>query len=188
LPARIETLDRSVGAPPRADRAGIVSVIVRPLEQRDARACDEIVVGLPYHFGSEIGRRECSAAVRSQRGLVAEDDGRIVGFLTLHPRFEDALEITWMAVRADRRRQGIGRALIDRVVSDAAAEGRWLLLVLTVSPNDEPDEIEGGYQATRAFYRSNGFVYARDFAGYWPGDIPVLLIRVLDVGNGSVRP
>jgi ribosomal protein S18 acetylase RimI-like enzyme len=143
------------------------------------------VLSLPYHFGNEQGRRECAAAVRSQRGLVAEEDGVVVGFLTLQPRFDDALEITWMAVRGALRRHGIGRKLIDRVVAGATSEGRSFLLVLTVSPNDEPDDVPDGYQATRAFYRSNGFVFARDFAGYWPGEIPVLMIRALD-GEGSV--
>lgn len=160
---------------------------IRALGGGDAEACDEIVLGLSYHFGSEIGRRECAAAVRSQRGLVAVDDGRVVGFLTLRPWFDDALEITWMAVRVDRRGQGIGRLLVDAVVSDARREDRRLLLVLTVSPNDEPDDVPDGYEATRAFYRSNGFVFARDFGGLWPGEIPVLMIRVLDP-PGSVRP
>ena len=50
---------------------------------------------------------------------------------------------------------------------------------LTVSPSDGPDEIPDGYQATRAFYEANGFVLARDLAGYWESDIPVLMVRAL---------
>jgi ribosomal protein S18 acetylase RimI-like enzyme len=164
-----------------------VDVVVRALEALDATACDAIVLGLPYHFGDEGGRRDCAAAVRSQRGLVAEDGGDVVGFVTLEPRFEDALEITWMAVRVDRRGQGIGRTLIERVAADAVDEGRTFLLTLTVSPNDEPDDVPDGYQATRAFYRSNGFVFARDFAGYWTGDLPVLMIRVLGSAGSAGR-
>ena len=157
-----------------------MSVTVRPLEAADAEACDAIVATLPYHFGLEEGRRECAAAVRSQRGLVAEREGRVVGFLTLEPRFDEAAEITWMAVHADHRRSGVGRGLMDRLAADLEAEGRRLLLVLTVSPNDPPDEIADGYQATRAFYAANGFTLARDFAGYWGDhDTPVLLVRVL---------
>jgi ribosomal protein S18 acetylase RimI-like enzyme len=157
-----------------------MSVTVRPLEADDAEACDAIVASLPYHFGLEDGRRECAAAVRSQRGLVAERGGHVVGFLTLEPRFDEAAEITWMAVHADHRRGGVGRALMDRLAADLEAEGRRLLLVLTVSPNDPPDEIPDGYQATRAFYAANGFTLARDFAGYWgEHDTPVLLVRVL---------
>jgi ribosomal protein S18 acetylase RimI-like enzyme len=157
-----------------------VSETIRPLEADDAEACDAIVASLPYHFGLEEGRRECAAAVRSQRGLVAEREGRVVGFLTFEPRFDEAVEITWMAVHADHRRGGVGRGLMDRLVADLEAEGRRLLLVLTVSPNDPPDKITDGYQATRAFYAANGFTLARDFAGYWGDhDTPVLLVRVL---------
>jgi ribosomal protein S18 acetylase RimI-like enzyme len=157
-----------------------MTVTVRPLEAADAEACDAIVASLPYHFGLEEGRRECAAAVRSQRGLVAEREGRVVGFLTVEPRFDEAAEITWMAVHAGDRRRGVGRVLMDRLAADLEAEGRRLLLVLTVSPNDPPDEIADGYQATRAFYAANGFALAREFSGYWGDhDTPVLLVRVL---------
>jgi len=157
-----------------------MSVTIRPLEAADAEACDAIIGSLPYHFGLEDGRRECAAAVRSQRGLVAEREGRVVGFLTVEPRFDEAAEITWMAVHAAERHAGVGRALMDGLVADLRPDGRRLLLVLTVSPNDPPDEIADGYQATRAFYAANGFTLARDFAGFWGDhDTPVLLVRVL---------
>jgi N-acetylglutamate synthase-like GNAT family acetyltransferase len=99
-----------------------VTVVTRQLVVNDAEACDAIVATLPYHFGDEEGRRECAAAIRAQRGLVAEDGGEVVGFLTLEPRFDECLEVTWMAVRADRRRQGIGRVLLDRVATDSREE------------------------------------------------------------------
>jgi ribosomal protein S18 acetylase RimI-like enzyme len=152
---------------------------IRPIAPGDAAACDAIVATLPYHFGDEQGRRDCAAAVRSQTGLVAEDHGESVGFLTFETRFETSAEVTWMAVRADRRRTGIGRRLLDRLASVLVADGRRLLVVLTVSPSDGPDDIPDGYQATRAFYEANGFVLARDFAGYWDSDTPVLMVRVL---------
>jgi ribosomal protein S18 acetylase RimI-like enzyme len=157
-----------------------MTVGIRALEGGDAEACDAIVSSLPYHFGLEDGRRECADAVRAQRGLVGERDGRVVGFLTFESRFDEAAEVTWMAVHADERRGGVGRALMDRLAADLEAEGRRLLLVLTVSPNDPPDEIPDGYQATRAFYAANGFALARDFAGYWGDhDTPVLMVRML---------
>lgn len=158
-----------------------MTISLRPLTLADADACDAIVASLPYHFGQEEGRSDCAAAVRTQRGLVAERDAEVVGFLTFRTWFEDAAEITWMAVRAAHRHTGVGRSLMDRLAADLGAGGRRLLLVLTVSPNDPPDEIDDGYQATRAFYAANGFALARDFGGYWGGgDTPVLMIRVLD--------
>ena len=153
---------------------------VRPLGQEDAAECDAIVAGLPYHFGQEEGRRECAAAVRRDPGLVAIQGREIVGFLTYVARFDEAAEITWMAVRADRRRRGIGHALIDRLAPELEAAGRRIVLVLTVSPSDAGPEPEDGYQSARAFYRSAGFVLARDLPREWDGgDTAVLLVKSL---------
>ena len=154
-------------------------VAVRPLAAADAAACDAIVAGLPYHFAQQEGRRACAAAVRTQPGLVAVVGGAVVGFLTVQRHFDQAAEITWMAVQARRRRQGVGRALVERLCRDLAAEGRSLLLVLTVSPSDPGAEPPDGYQATRAFYRSVGFVLARDLPELWPHDTAVLLVRTV---------
>jgi GNAT superfamily N-acetyltransferase len=157
-----------------------VDVTVRPLILGDAEACDAIVRSLPYHFGDEDGLEQCRVAVRSQDGLVALEDGVVIGFLTYEPRFAMVAEITWMAVRADRRRRGVGHRLMERFADEMRAAGRRLLLVLTVSPSDGPDDVPDGYQATRAFYARNGFVLARDIPGLWTSDTPVLMIRTLD--------
>jgi ribosomal protein S18 acetylase RimI-like enzyme len=154
-------------------------VVIRALGIADADACDQIVASLPYHFGQEDGRRACARAVRGQPGLVAELDQKVVAFLTLQRHFEQAAEITWMAVHARYRHRGIGRALIDRLSRDLVDEGRRLLLVLTVSPSDPGLEPPDGYQATRAFYQAMGFVLARDIPELWPGDTAVLLVRAL---------
>ena len=103
-----------------------------------------------------------------------------MGFLTYVTRFDEAAEITWMAVRAERRRGGIGHALIDRLTAELLAMGRRTVIVLTVSPSDPGPEPDDGYQATRAFYRSAGFVLARDLPREWDGgDTAVLLVRSL---------
>jgi ribosomal protein S18 acetylase RimI-like enzyme len=145
----------------------------------DGDACDGIIAGLPYHFAHEQGRRDCAAAVRRDPGLVATEGPEVVGFLTNMPRFDEAAEITWMAVRADRRRRGIGHPLIDGLAKQLAAEGRRILLVLTVSPSDAGPEPDDGYQSTRAFYRSTGFVLGRDLRGEWDADTAVLMVRTL---------
>lgn len=49
----------------------------------------------------------------------------MIGFLTVAHHFEAASEITWMAVHADHRDRGVGRALIRRLTGDKA-----LLLVM----------------------------------------------------------
>jgi ribosomal protein S18 acetylase RimI-like enzyme len=156
------------------------AVDVQPLRPGHAAACDAIVAGLPYHFGLEEGRRACAEAVRTHEGLVALSAGRVVGFLTYQRRFVAAAEITWMAVDAARRRTGVGRRLVERLSSVLAREGRRFLVLLTVSPSDTSAEPPDGYQATRAFYESVGFVYLRNLPGLWTSDLPVLMVKVLE--------
>ncbi|HUF59609.1 MAG TPA: GNAT family N-acetyltransferase [Actinomycetota bacterium] len=157
----------------------MTEVRIGALRPEHADACDRIILGLPYHFGIEDGRRDCAAAVRRDAGLVAVEGGEVVGFLTYVPRFDEAAEITWMAVCADRRRRGIGHAMIDRLVEQLTADGRRILLVLTVSPSDPGPEPDDGYGSTRAFYRSVGFVLGRDLRGEWDEDTAVVMVRTL---------
>jgi ribosomal protein S18 acetylase RimI-like enzyme len=138
--------------------------VIRPLAPSDAEACDAVVLSLPYHFGDEGGRAECARAVRTQEGLVAVEEGEIVGFLTLARHDLRSAEITWMAVHAERRRHGIGRRLIERAVEDLSRDGVQLLSLLTVS-DSEPEERESdNYADTRAFYRALGFIPLRELA------------------------
>jgi ribosomal protein S18 acetylase RimI-like enzyme len=154
-------------------------VEIRRLWAGDGPACDAIVASLPHHFGNQEGRAEAARKVRTQPGLVAVVDGAVAGFLTVERHFDQAAEISWMAVHADYRRRGLGQALVGRLCRDLAAEGRRVLTVLTVSPSDPGDEPPDGYQATRAFYAKVGFVLAMDLPGLWPDDSAVLMVRQL---------
>jgi ribosomal protein S18 acetylase RimI-like enzyme len=154
-------------------------VEIRALRPDDARQCDDIVRSLPYHFALESGRADCARAVRREPGFVAFDGTEMVGFLTYVERFDEAAEITWMAVRGDRRREGIGSRLMERLATDLRSRGRSALCVLTVSPSDPGEEPPDGYQSTRAFYRKSGFILLRDLPGIWDSDTPVLMVRWL---------
>jgi ribosomal protein S18 acetylase RimI-like enzyme len=147
---------------------------VRNLAPDDAGTCDEIVAGLPDWFGDEQGIRTCAEAVRTQPGAVAELDGEVAGFLTWE-RDGDGAEITWMAVRADRRRRGLGRALLDALMTMLRADGVRELRVKTLSARveDEP------YAETRAFYAAMGFTEARELDVWGPENPAVLLTRPL---------
>jgi GNAT superfamily N-acetyltransferase len=153
--------------------------VIRPLAPADAEACDAIVLTLPYHFGDEGGRAECARAVRTQDGLVAVEEGQVVGFLTLARNDPLSAEITWMAVRADRRRHGVGRKLIEHAARELAREGVEFLCVLTVA-DSEPDWREtDNYADTRAFYRALGFVALRELALEGWDERSVILVRPL---------
>jgi len=144
---------------------------VRELEPRDAAACDAIVAGLPEWFGNEQGIRECALAVRSHAGIVATDEAG-VGFLTwTHDRERDVAEITWMAVRADLRRHGIGRSLLGALIDRLREEQVHRLDVKTLSERASYPP----YAETRGFYLANGFEWVAEL-DIWDEDDPAVLL------------
>jgi GNAT superfamily N-acetyltransferase len=144
---------------------------VRALDPaRDAEACDAIVQGLPDFFEIPEANAECARAVRTQSGAVAELSGEVVGFLTWVAQGPGA-EITWMAVRADERGRGHGRALVNALIDLLRDQGVRELAVKTLSER-HPDP---GYAATRAFYRAMGFTPAREL-DIWGADNPAVLM------------
>jgi N-acetylglutamate synthase-like GNAT family acetyltransferase len=150
--------------------------VIRPLDpNEDAEACDRIVRALPDWFELEEGIREAAIAVRTQDGLVVEEDEAVVGFLTWNlPRTASA-EITWMAVLPDSRRKGHGRALIEDLVSRLRADGvRWLF-VKTLSDREPSTH----YAETRAFYEAIGFDAALDLDIWGPENPALLYVRDL---------
>jgi ribosomal protein S18 acetylase RimI-like enzyme len=154
-------------------------LVVRPLTPADAPECDRVLATLPYHFGDPAGQAECRHAVRSAPGYVATLDGQVVGFLTLARHYEESAEITWLAVAAQLRGRGIGRALVSRACDDLRAEGRRLLLLFTLSDSVDEGDVTDGYTATRAFYRALGFSAAREIPELWPGSPALLFVKAL---------
>lgn len=155
-----------------------MNAVIRPLGFEDAQACDAIIASLPGFFGLDQGIRACQEAVRSQPGLVAVEGGSVRAFLTFARHFGQSAEITWMATHADHRHQGLGGALIEELATILAAEGRSILLVLTLAPSDPLDEPDG-YGATRRFYQRHGFVLSRELPELWDENVAVLLVRPL---------
>lgn len=141
---------------------------------RDAAACDAIIEGLPDFFGIPEANAECARAVRAQAGAVADLHGEIVGFLTWQTQGPGA-EITWMAVRADERGSGHGRALVTALVDLLRDQGVRELSVKTLSER-HPDP---GYAGTRAFYAALGFTPARELDVWGPDNPAVLMSRRL---------
>ena len=155
--------------------------MTRALELHDAEACDAVLASLPYFFGDPDGQRQCHEAVRTQRGFVAEVEGAVRGFITLAQHQPGSSEITWLAVQAEHRRDGIGRALVEASVALLRGEGQSMLFVLTLGPSvPEPPEVTDNYEGTRAFYRRLGFVGLREFGlRDWNDAYALVLARAL---------
>jgi len=159
----------------RLRRRRVASAGTRELLDDDAITCDAIVAGLPDWFGNAQGIGDCADAVRSQAGLVALDDtGEAVGFLTWADPAADVVEITWIAVRADVRRHGYGRMLLDALVERATATDVRELHVKTLSSRGDPYP---PYEETRAFYRANGFEEVGELDIWGPENPAVLMAR-----------
>ncbi len=154
--------------------------MIRPLDHaKDADACDAVLATLPYHFGDPTGQADCAKAVRSERGWVAVDGNDVVGFVTVAPSSDEALEITWMAVRMDCRRSGIGAQLMKTAVDAAMKDGFRQLVVMTLGPS-EPEDAQDSYEGTRRFYKREGFVPLKELGlRSWTNGHALLLARSL---------
>lgn len=149
---------------------------IRELRREDADACERIVRALPDWFGIEEGIAEARGYLDSQEGLVAEEDGQIVGFLTFASEFPESAEITWMAVAPNAHRRGVGRRLVDALVRALDARGCEFLLVKTLADTHPSPE----YAATRAFYRAMGFRPLTVLPDLWdPANPCLLMVRTI---------
>ena len=115
----------------------------------------------------------------SMEGSSRSTRARSIGFLTLVRHDPRSAEITWMAVRADHRRRGTGRRLIERAADGLAHDGVELLSVLTVADSEPDDRESDNYADTRAFYRALGFVALRELALEDWNERAVILVRSL---------
>jgi GNAT superfamily N-acetyltransferase len=103
-------------------------MLIRPAEAADtegaADICHRVLAEkLPFDYHFNIGLDGCV-------NLVADDDGRIVGFLSMLVKCWDARGrhlwqrvtpyIAFVGVVPDRQRQGIGAALLQEAIREAA--------------------------------------------------------------------
>ncbi|WP_297090288.1 GNAT family N-acetyltransferase [Thermococcus sp.] len=118
----------------------------------ERRACIEIVRELPEWF-NERGIEAIGRDLTRGETFIAVEDGQVLGFATIKPVSDRALEILWMAVRRGLRGKGIGTRLLLFVEEWAGERGFEVLVVKTSG-----DLSYKPYEETRRFYEKNGFV------------------------------
>ena len=132
-----------------------------------ADACMEIARQLRTHFDANAMEQMPKDLRQHDLYLAEDDDGTLVGFLTLLRRSPDVGDISWMGVIPDKQRDGIGTALVEQAVRDLVADGATIMMVHTLAENVEYEP----YEATRAFYLSVGFKHLETIDPY-PGVAP----------------
>ena len=128
--------------------------------------CLAVAESLPEWFGYPDALEGIARALETDSGFVVASDGEVAAFVTFAPRFEETIEITYLAVHRDHRRGGHGRMLVRAVRDAAAASGASRLCLVTLGPSADNRH----YDETVAFYRAIGFdrvreLYLTDWGG-----------------------
>lgn len=103
---------------------------------------------------------------------VAEEDGRVVGYVLYGPvpLTEGNFDLYWIATDPNVQGRGFGRRLLAHVEADVRKRGGRMVCLETSS--------QGGYERTRIFYEQAGYVEEsriRDF--YRPGDDRITYVK-----------
>ena len=133
--------------------------------------CTGILETLPGWFGNAEARRSYAEAAARGPSWVASERGAPLGLLTLARPTEAARDVHLLAVRRDRHRRGVGRALLATAEEAARREGARCLTVRTLGPSAPGP----AYEDTRAAYEALGCVPLAELRGVWE-DMPMLLM------------
>jgi GNAT superfamily N-acetyltransferase len=152
---------------------------VRSAVSSDADACVEVLRQLPDYFTPDT-HADARAAIGLHRAWVATDADGVAGFIIVEQRSSRCAEITFAAVKPERRIQGIGTALVVRALTVLADEGVAIVEVKTLDSSSgyEP------YVATRAFWERRGFVQIDcidPLPGWQPGNPSAIYVAALAV-------
>jgi len=125
---------------------------IRTTCEGDHQGILDLVASLPEWFAGDPADRSIPIDIRFNDGFVAEYNGSIVGFATIHVG-DGRLNIGWLGVRRELQRQGIGSRLLLAVEGAARTMGLCEIATVTVGEGAGSPEFE----AARRFYRSRGF-------------------------------
>jgi ribosomal-protein-alanine N-acetyltransferase len=153
-------------------------VRIEAMTEPDLAAVAGIAAAAP--MGEDLLREEL-ARPWSRTWVAREDDGtsdRLVAFIVAW-HVADELHVLNVTTRADRRRRGIGRALMDTAVA-YGREKRVKQVLLEARRSNE---------AAIALYRTMGFYATRVRSRYYPDDEDAVeMVLLLDPRTGEIVP
>ena len=138
--------------------------------------CEAVLRTLPAWFGIEEALLMYARDSTRLPTFAATDAAGICGFVSLQEHFPQAWEVHCIAIRADARNRGIGKALLMQAEHWLIERGVEVLQVKTIAATkDSPP-----YAETRAFYARLGFVPLEVFPELWAPHNPCLqLVKFL---------
>jgi ribosomal protein S18 acetylase RimI-like enzyme len=149
---------------------------VRAALSEDHTAILEIARSLHPRWFNELGIREIARDLQIEKGLVADDRGKAVGFAIYRTKDGRTAELSWIGVRPEAHRKGIGRALVNTLEALLAQSGVRTLEVSTVAAT----VVDESYAKTRNFYHAIGFSDVQIYSKWYPsGDDRLLLQKHL---------
>lgn len=133
--------------------SGIAIRTGRPEDLADVVRLENACFADPWSPASLLGELTADAM---RLPLMAEEAGTVVGYL-MSWRVADLLHVLNIAADPDRRRRGVGTALLHEAARRALADG---IRIATL-------EVRRSNTAARAFYRKRGFTESGIRTGYY---------------------
>ena len=143
----------------------------------DVARCLAIVDSSPEFF-NERGRREARGLLDEHPFYVQSEGPIVQGFAVVAHKYPRVAELVIIAVDPARRRQGVGRQILEHVAKVLKQEGVAMLETKTLAAEARSKS----YEATRTFYEKNGFVHVETISPYpaWdPGNPCAIYVRAL---------
>lgn len=119
----------------------------------DIAECLSIMKELPDYFnekGLKLFQEDCI----EDKLVIIKPEDEIIGFAALKKKYLQVYEISWMAVKKEFQRKGIGTRLISECERISKEAGKKVLMVKTLAETIDYKP----YSKTRAFYEKNGFI------------------------------
>ena len=144
--------------------SGNDEIKIRAMEQKDFEPVIELGRKLKISdddssgwFTEDACEKHIPFDIKFQRGFVAEDGGRIIGFIT-YTSYDYQPIIGWIAIDPFSHRKGVGTILVKKVEEEVEKIGGDELFVET--PTKEAG-IGSEYEKTYKFYEGIGFIIHR---------------------------
>ena len=147
-----------------------MSMVLRPMRRGDVdavAAMEEIVFGAEA-WSPELLATEMTADPASRYYIVADDDGVITGYGGLFAQRGGQADVLTLAVAAHRWGEGIGGALLDGLLTEAARRDCTEVFLEVRVDNDRAQRL----------YRRRGFIDIGIRRGYYqPSGTDALVMR-----------